>query len=94
MESLFAPDLWILVTLAAAVFQTGRFMLQKHLATDRLSAGGATFSRFFYSAPIVWAVALIILPEWPALGPSFWPYAVAGGLSQIHGLGRVLSTSC
>ena len=32
------PDLWILVTLAAAVFQTGRFMLQKYLATATLSA--------------------------------------------------------
>ncbi len=30
------PDLWILVTLAAAVFQTGRFMLQKYLARFQL----------------------------------------------------------
>ena len=36
----FLPDLWILVTLAAAVFQTGRFMLQKMLAQATLSAGG------------------------------------------------------
>ena len=39
------------MTLAAAVFQTGRFMLQKYLATATLSAAGATFSRFLYSAP-------------------------------------------
>ena len=51
MDSIFTPDLWILVTLAAAVFQTGRFMLQKHLATDTLSAGGATFSRFLRGCP-------------------------------------------
>lgn len=74
---------WVLFAIAATAFQTVRFMLQKVLSTRDLSAAGATFSRFFYSAPIVWAVALIILPEWPALGPSFWPYAVAGGLSQI-----------
>ena len=45
---------WIWVTLAATVFQTARFMLQKMLATGGLSAAGATFARFFYSAPIVW----------------------------------------
>ena len=49
---MFAPDLWILVTLAAAVFQTVRFMLQKFLATATLSAAGATFSRFLYSWPV------------------------------------------
>ena len=87
MESLFALDLWITVTLAAAVFQTGRFMLQKHLATDTLSAGGATFSRFLYSAPFI--ALLLPLYFWaaghrlPPLGPGFWPYALAGGTAQI-----------
>ena len=87
MESLFALDLWIPVTLAAAVFQTGRFMLQKHLATETLSVGGATFSRFLYSAPFI--ALLLPLYLWaadqalPALGPGFWPYALAGGTAQI-----------
>ena len=87
MDSIFAPDLWILVTLAAATFQTGRFMLQKHLATDTLSAGGATFSRFLYSAPFI----ALLLPLYlglsgqalPALGPGFWLYGLMGGTAQI-----------
>ena len=87
MDSAFAPDLWILVTLAAAVFQTGRFMLQKHLATDTLSAGGATFSRFLYSAPFV----ALLLPLYlalsgqgvPPLGAGFWLYGAMGGTAQI-----------
>ncbi|GGE29678.1 membrane protein [Primorskyibacter flagellatus] len=74
---------WIWVTLAATVFQTARFMLQKVLATGGLSAAGATFARFFYSAPIVWLAAFLILPDWPDMGPKFWPYAIAGGISQI-----------
>ena len=81
------PDLWILVTLAAAVFQTGRFMLQKYLATATLSAAGATFSRFLYSAPfillgLVAYLALSASPL-PALGPGFWAHGVVGGTAQI-----------
>jgi len=73
---------WIFFALAATVFQTARFMLQKVLATGGLSAGGATFARFIYSAPIVW-IAILFLPEWPAFGSNFWAFAIAGGLSQI-----------
>lgn len=81
------PDLWILVTLAAAVFQTGRFMLQKYLATATLSAAGATFSRFLYSAPfillgLVAYLALSATPL-PALGPGFWAHGLVGGTAQI-----------
>ena len=81
------PDLWILVTLAAAVFQTGRFMLQKYLATATLSAAGATFSRFLYSAPfillgLVAYLALSATPL-PPLGPGFWAHGVVGGTAQI-----------
>ena len=45
-------ELWIIASVAAAAFQTVRFMLQKHLAQVSLSAAGATFARFVYSAPI------------------------------------------
>ena len=81
------PDLWILVTLAAAVFQTGRFMLQKYLATATLSAAGATFSRFLYSAPfillgLVAYLALSATPL-PALGRGFWAHGSVGGTAQI-----------
>ncbi|MFK7835392.1 MAG: EamA/RhaT family transporter [Sulfitobacter sp.] len=81
------PDLWIIVTILAASFQTVRFMLQKHLATATLSAGGATFSRFLYSLPFI----LMLLAaywglgdaEWPQIAPAFWGFGLLGATSQI-----------
>ncbi len=80
-------SLWIFAALAAASFQTVRFMLQKWLAGAGLSASGATFARFLYSAPLV-AVCLAIYltvtdQALPALTPAFWAYGVAGGAAQI-----------
>ncbi len=80
-------DLWIIATLVAAFFQTLRFMLQKQLAAAALSASGATFARFVYSAPVLalalggwlWASGAAL----PALGPAFWAYAAVGGIAQI-----------
>lgn len=85
--NIFLPELWVLATLAAATFQTGRFMLQKHLATATLSAAGSTFSRFLYSGPFIllglacylWAADVKL----PALGPMFWAYGLLGGCAQI-----------
>lgn len=80
-------SLWIIATLAAATFQTIRFMLQKTLASGALSAGGATFSRFLYSAPLVMLiVALAMMATGTALPPlplSFWVYGAVGGAAQI-----------
>lgn len=80
-------EAWIGLALAAASFQTLRFMLQKSLSMGPLSAGGATLARFFYAVPFVLPLcaALII---WsgegvPAHGRLFWPYAIIGGLAQI-----------
>lgn len=81
------PDLWIIVTLLAAAFQTVRFMLQKLLATATLSPAGATFSRFIYSAPFI--VVLLVLymqmtgAALPALTPQFWGFGLLGGTAQI-----------
>ena len=80
-------DLWIAVSIAAALFQTVRFMLQKHLSLVRLSATGATFARFVYSAPVLCAV----LALWVGLGGArvalpgagFWAYGAVGGAAQI-----------
>lgn len=84
--------LWIPVTIFAAFAQNLRFMLQRHLKTTKLSTGGATFARFVYSAPLV---AVLMLgyggatgQSIPALGLSFWAFALAGGLAQI------LATMC
>jgi drug/metabolite transporter (DMT)-like permease len=85
--NLAVPELWILVSIAAAVFQTVRFMLQKFLATSTLSAGGATFSRFLYSLPFI--LLLLVVYLWitgktlPQIGSGFWFYGLLGATSQI-----------
>jgi drug/metabolite transporter (DMT)-like permease len=80
-------ELWIFATLIAASLQTVRFMLQKVLSRSQLSTAGATFSRFCYSAPILWICVLGYfwandLPA-PVLSILFWCYASLGGLAQI-----------
>ncbi|MEQ9695055.1 EamA family transporter [Shimia sp. SDUM112013] len=80
-------ELWVAVSIAAALFQTVRFMLQKYLSQVSLSAAGATFARFLYSAP----VALALLALYPVQGGAqlgvrgaeFWAYGATGGLAQI-----------
>lgn len=80
-------ELWVSLSIAAAGFQTLRFMLQKTLSQGPLSAGGATLARFFYAVPFIlaltagylWASANAL----PQFGAMFWPYAVLGGLGQI-----------
>lgn len=83
---------WIFITIGAATAQTFRFMLQKRLKGMALSTAGATFARFIYSSPLVAVIAFAYAgvsgqgaPQIPA---SFWPYAFAGGMSQI------LATMC
>ena len=80
-------ELWIIISIAAAAFQTLRFMLQKTLSMGTLSAAGTTFARFVYAAPFTWALAAGYLAwrgiEIPALSGWFWIYALSGGLAQI-----------
>lgn len=80
-------SLWIFIALAAASFQTVRFMLQKVLSSARLTPVGATFARFAYSAPLL-VVGLAVyfttsdVPV-PPTTPAFWAYAISGGATQI-----------
>ncbi len=78
-------EIWILISLAAAAFQTVRFMLQKQLAQATLSASGATFARFVYSAPvaIVLAGSLMARLGVPEIKALFWAYGALGGVAQI-----------
>lgn len=78
---------WIPITIAAAFSQNLRFMLQKRLKDTKLSATGATFARFIYSAPLV---ALILCGYFAATGQGvpqpgglFFLYAFTGGVAQI-----------
>jgi drug/metabolite transporter (DMT)-like permease len=82
-------ELWIIITLGAALAQTFRFMLQKQLKTTQLSTAGTTFARFVYSAPLV-AVAATAYANMsgqgaPSVSPAFFGYAVLGGTTQILG---------
>ncbi|MGY9012251.1 MAG: EamA family transporter [Rhodobacterales bacterium] len=80
-------ELWIAVTIGAAFFQTLRFMLQKLLSASALSSAGATFARFFYSAPLVVVLlaTYFALTEtaFPATSLRYWIFALSGGLAQI-----------
>lgn len=78
-------ETWVAVTLAAAVFQTARFMLQKHLAGAALNVAGATFSRFIYSAPLIAMLLVVMLRDTglPDLGPGFWPNVIVGAVAQV-----------
>ncbi|SFC70318.1 EamA family transporter [Tropicimonas isoalkanivorans] len=80
-------DTWIAATLAAALFQTVRFALQKRLKQAGLSAAGATWARFVWSAPVLGlAVAVWIAASGvtvPPLTAAFWAFALAGGIGQI-----------
>ena len=78
---------WVLVTLAAVVFQTLRFAAQKRLSEAGLGTMGATLARFLPAVPLAFAGALAWAgrtgQEWPAMPPEFWFWGVLGGLAQI-----------
>ncbi len=83
---------WVGATLVAALAQTLRFLLQRHLKRTSLSTGGATFSRFLFSAPLVVAGLLaygaVGTTPLPRPDAAFWAFALPGGLAQI------LATAC
>ena len=78
--------LWIPVTLAAAIAQTGRNATQRGL-TDRLGTLGATYVRFLYGLPF--ACAFLALALWltdaplPSLTPRAATFTALGALAQI-----------
>ena len=78
---------WVLFAIVAAAAQTVRFALQKVLAGGKLSAAGATWARFMYSAPLVaglaFAYARATGQSLPAPTGAFWVYALLGGITQI-----------
>ncbi len=85
-------SLWVIVSVFAAFMQNLRFMLQKHLKSTKLSTGGATFSRFLFSAPLVAVMAATYLwatgAELPAFSSRFFGFAMVGGVTQI------IATAC
>lgn len=80
-------ELWVILSLAAACFQTLRFVLQKVVSTAALSPTGATFARFLYSAPIMSAVMAFYIAHGaetlPQLTVVFWAFALGGAVAQV-----------
>jgi drug/metabolite transporter (DMT)-like permease len=80
-------SLWLAATLFAATIQALRFLLQKRLSTGGLSAVAATFARFVWAPPAIFAgLALWSATTGRALprpDPGFWLPAILGGAAQI-----------
>ncbi|MFD2206556.1 EamA family transporter [Kiloniella antarctica] len=85
-------ELWIPITVAAALFQNIRTALQKHLK-GRLDTTGATYARFLYAVPFTW-VYLSLVSSFESLTFSstsilpntnmeFLFYGMLGGIAQI-----------
>ncbi|WP_085904538.1 DMT family transporter [Kiloniella majae] len=85
-------ELWIPITVAAALFQNIRTALQKHLK-GRLDTTGVTYARFLYAVPFTWVYLAILLllqstgttniNPLPAINTSFVSYGAVGGIAQI-----------
>ena len=80
-------DLWIALTIFAALAQTLRFALQKALGATGLSPGGATFARFLFAAPLATLAACSLYVyldvQLPFPDVAFFGFVVLGGIAQI-----------
>lgn len=86
--------LWVLFTVFAAAGQTARNAMQRELTTS-LGTAGATHVRFLFGFPFAFVFFLILLAlghPLPHPGPAFWPWIVAGALTQILGTALTLAT--
>src|SRR3954453_33699 len=92
---MFDPSwLWAVFTLVAAAAQTVRNAAQREL-TAKLGTVGATHVRFLFGFPfaLVFLAAVMLalgqgLPRPPA---SFWPWVIAGALTQIGATALMLA---
>lgn len=80
-------ELWVFASIAAALFQTVRFLLHKVLSMGQLSTAGSTFARFAYASPLAICLAVFVLwhqgIDLPAINLRFVGYALMGGVAQI-----------
>jgi drug/metabolite transporter (DMT)-like permease len=79
-------ELWIPITLVAALAQTSRTAIQRHMKGS-LGDYGASAIRFIYAVPFAWAWLLVILvssnQNIPTLSLEFALWSIVGGISQI-----------
>ena len=78
--------LWIPLTIGAALMQSLRSAVQRHL-TSILSTNGSTFTRFAYGLPLA-ILYILLLTEglgdpWPVPDRDFWLWTVTGSITQI-----------
>ncbi len=87
--------LWIVFTLFAATGQTMRNATQRGL-TKTLGAAGATHVRFLFGLPfalLFLAVVSFVSGRLPPTPPAvFWPWVLAGALTQIAATALMLMT--
>ena len=77
--------LWALFTLIAAAAQTVRNAAQREL-TAKLGTVGATHVRFLFGLPFALAFLMAVLATGAALPrptAAFWPWMLAGAITQI-----------
>ncbi|MEO8530701.1 MAG: EamA family transporter [Deltaproteobacteria bacterium] len=80
-------EIWVPITVTAALVQTLRFALQKRLKLAGFSNASTTLARFLYSAPLV-VIALLIYAKvsgqtLPQTTSVFWLWSIIGGTTQI-----------
>lgn len=85
--SLLDVEAWVVATLAAVMFQTARFAVQKQMTLDGMSALAATWARFLWATPFLTAAFLLWVqaydPVLPELSFQFWGLIFVGSTAQI-----------
>src|SRR3954447_382027 len=85
-----AMQLWVLVTLTAALFQCWRTAMQQKLR-GQLSVNAAAVVRYLYGVPVgALLLALYLAGFGAALRAPSWAFA---GLCALGGLGQILGTN-
>jgi drug/metabolite transporter (DMT)-like permease len=86
--------LWAVFTLIAAAAQTARNAMQREL-TGALGTVGATHVRFLFGFPfaILFLAGVVVVAgvSPPKPTPMFWPWAIAGALTQIAATATMLA---
>lgn len=79
-------ELWIPITLLAAVAQTTRTAIQRYMKGP-LGDYGASAIRFIYAVPFAWIWLLVVFglsnESFPSLGWKFVIWGTLGGIAQI-----------
>src|SRR5258705_352800 len=80
------PWLWAVFTVAASAGQVLRNAMQREL-TATLGTVGATQVRFLFGFPFALlflaGIAIVTGAALPRPGPVFWPWVIAGAVTQV-----------